>query len=288
MTQRKFRGFTLIELLVVIAIIAILAAILFPVFAQAREKARQISCVSNFKQLNLAVLQYTQDNDEAFPMGSVQFPDGSWKNEDYYGLEFYNKAPTTDGLMWMNTIYPYVKSEGVYHCPSITGNMNPYGYPDGRTVVSYTYNGELQFSSNAAVTSPATTVLLWSGMGKSGMKGRAMASPALDCGTAGQPCVYVPAAGGACGAGNGAKDYMTIWPGDWPVYSKWVHGHGDNFGFTDGHVKWSPLSGNPKNDPWGYTSPDGGQLDSGGNTHDIKDPAGCHQCLFAPDNPCGL
>jgi len=62
------KGFTLIELLVVIAIIAILAAILFPVFAQAREKARAISCTSNLKQIGLGLLQYTQDNDEQFPM----------------------------------------------------------------------------------------------------------------------------------------------------------------------------------------------------------------------------
>lgn len=65
-------GFTLIELLVVIAIIAILAAILFPVFAKVREKARQISCVSNMKQLGLATLMYVQDNDETYPCGEWQ------------------------------------------------------------------------------------------------------------------------------------------------------------------------------------------------------------------------
>jgi prepilin-type N-terminal cleavage/methylation domain-containing protein len=64
---KKTRGFTLIELLVVIAIIAILAAILFPVFAKAREKARQTSCLSNLKQLSLAILQYTNDNNETYP-----------------------------------------------------------------------------------------------------------------------------------------------------------------------------------------------------------------------------
>jgi prepilin-type N-terminal cleavage/methylation domain-containing protein len=67
-TRHRSRGFTLIELLVVIAIIAILAAILFPVFAQAREKARQASCLSNAKQMSTAVMMYAQDYDETFPL----------------------------------------------------------------------------------------------------------------------------------------------------------------------------------------------------------------------------
>jgi prepilin-type N-terminal cleavage/methylation domain-containing protein len=86
-------GFTLIELLVVIAIIAILASILFPVFAKAREKARQITCASNEKQMGLAILQYNQDNDESEPAGSG------------------NNA-TTWGGEWPIQVYPYVKSTG--------------------------------------------------------------------------------------------------------------------------------------------------------------------------------
>src|SRR5579875_2248322 len=95
---RTRRGFTLIELLVVIAIIAILAAILFPVFAKAREKARQASCLSNEKQVGLALLQYAQDNEELLP---------NRKNDASYN--------------WKTYINPYVKSTRVWVCPS-----NPY------------------------------------------------------------------------------------------------------------------------------------------------------------------
>lgn len=91
------QAFTLIELLVVIAIIAILAAILFPVFAQAREKARQTSCLSNEKQLGLAVLQYAQDYDETYPTGVQQ---------NWYAV------------IWPLLVQPYVKTYDVFRCPS--------------------------------------------------------------------------------------------------------------------------------------------------------------------------
>src|SRR5579872_3013353 len=80
MQQKERRGFTLIELLVVIAIIAILAAILFPVFAQAREKARQISCLSNLKQNGTAFMMYMQDYDELYPTAVPWAPGVGWEN----------------------------------------------------------------------------------------------------------------------------------------------------------------------------------------------------------------
>jgi len=102
------KGFTLIELLVVIAIIAILAAILFPVFAQARAKARQASCISNVKQMSLAFMMYVQDYDETFPF---------WNWGDSNGLSG-TRTPNHFESFWVNAIYPYVKNGGVYACPS--------------------------------------------------------------------------------------------------------------------------------------------------------------------------
>lgn len=103
----KSRAFTLIELLVVIAIIAILAAILFPVFAQAREQARTSMCLSNIKQLSLSSLMYVQDYDERFP---------SW-NWPFFCNGGNNGAPRDSAAFWTMAIYPYVKNTGVYQCP---------------------------------------------------------------------------------------------------------------------------------------------------------------------------
>ncbi len=102
------KGFTLIELLVVIAIIAILAAILFPVFAKAREKARQTSCLSNQRQLGTGIASYAQDNDLRFPfvMTSLTSPYRGWD------------APTDSMLSIEDTVNPYIKNEQIWACPS--------------------------------------------------------------------------------------------------------------------------------------------------------------------------
>src|SRR5687768_14150296 len=98
MPHRHRPAFTLIELLVVIAIIAILAAILFPVFAQAREKARQSACLSNCKQIGLAVMMYAEDYDQSYPM--------------------YTHHPK-HAPMWYEMVQPYVKNRDVFVCPSV-------------------------------------------------------------------------------------------------------------------------------------------------------------------------
>lgn len=109
--RRSARGFTLIELLVVIGIIAILAAILFPVFARAREAARRTSCLSNTKQFGVAIMQYVQDYDEMFP---PRFPDPNGATP-----AFPCKPCRT--IDWRDYPRPYTKSEAMFRCPSDTG-----------------------------------------------------------------------------------------------------------------------------------------------------------------------
>src|ERR1051325_3771909 len=105
-TRARTRGFTLIELLVVIAIIAILAGILFPVFAQAREKARQATCLSNVKQASLASLMYAQDYDETL----IRLTRITSKS----GAEGYDES-----WDWPKMLEPYMKNRQVYGCPSV-------------------------------------------------------------------------------------------------------------------------------------------------------------------------
>ncbi len=149
--MQKEKGFTLIELLVVIAIIAILAAILFPVFAKAREKARQISCASNEKQLGLAFLQYAQDYDEMLPVGTDDSPAAPW------------------GASWAGRINAYVKSPAMYHCPD--DSTAPTGSAVTSVALSYNYNRSIPFNNPGAgfpgpggalagLNSPSKTVLV--------------------------------------------------------------------------------------------------------------------------------
>jgi prepilin-type N-terminal cleavage/methylation domain-containing protein/prepilin-type processing-associated H-X9-DG protein len=193
------RGFTLIELLVVIAIIAILAAILFPVFARAREKARQSSCSSNVKQLALGLLMYVQDYDEMFGLG------GGYNGTDLWARQ------------WPIAVQPYVKNTQLLLCPSNPrrGGTNVYWGQTHDVIENYAALSGLEFTALAKVPTPAEKILI--------MDSSHQAVP--DWNRAQYACICPSNTGCAAGIANRI-------PGNCP------HNEGVNVGFVDGHVKW--------------------------------------------------
>jgi len=128
------KAFTLIEILVVVSIIALLAAILFPVFARARENARRASCQSNLKQIGIGLLQYLQDYDETMP-------------RSFFGANFGDSDATTK-YKWMDAISPYTKSEQIFDCPSDA--LSPkYQFRSGQNYGSYGQNGAYSASGDS-------------------------------------------------------------------------------------------------------------------------------------------
>ena len=231
-SQNRVPAFTLIELLVVIAIIAILAAILFPVFARARENARRSSCASNLKQIGLGMLQYTQDYDEQYPY--------VWRTISSQKLP-YNKYNSTI-FTWADATYPYVKSIQLLQCPSYPigelDSSEPVKMTSQRaTATSYGMNqhsksGTLNTSdggigniSIAQVDSPATTIMGYDFIGRGDTGGWT-----ID------------------GTQSAGADLVNLFNGTIPTtatgYYPFVepasrHLEGTNFLWCDGHVKWA-------------------------------------------------
>jgi prepilin-type N-terminal cleavage/methylation domain-containing protein/prepilin-type processing-associated H-X9-DG protein len=154
MSKRSRRGFTLIELLVVIAIIAILAAILFPVFARAREKARQSSCQSNLKQIGLAFTMYAQDYDEKMPRGSGYIAPTALLSPGNYGE-------------WFLELAPYIKNTQIFNCPSASRTAFQTGGVDSTALgygVAYSRNLFIDRTAMADITEPANCIIMADGI----------------------------------------------------------------------------------------------------------------------------
>ena len=206
----KKRGFTLIELLVVIAIIAILAAILFPVFARARENARRASCGSNLRQIGLGILQYTQDYDERLP-----------KNDDG------TKAVGT----WVDILQPYIKSEQLFVCPS---DSSPYALVSGRKT-SYALN-QIYYKNAAQELFEANTT----GITPVSLAAIEDSSGTIAVGDSSGYYQVAPATPAAAVVDNNASPKTF---GEAANNGLFVARHldGANWLFLDGHVKWLRL-----------------------------------------------
>jgi prepilin-type N-terminal cleavage/methylation domain-containing protein/prepilin-type processing-associated H-X9-DG protein len=239
------RGFTLIELLVVIAIISILASILFPTFAQAREKARQTSCQSNLHQVGLALLQYVQDYDEDLPSGLYRDTSGS-------------ATHSVGGAGWAGQSSSYIKNTGVFRCPddstsqsiSTTGNIQQYP-------VSYALNSNLAGAGDAQFQAPSSTILVFEVQGVAAAidhtdEGASVENAVLVSGQT--PTIPLSPAGNAIDKGaaylNAGSDITGLYAtGSFSndtkhaitlptIASGEVHQQGAEYLFGDGHVKF--------------------------------------------------
>lgn len=229
------RAFTLIELLVVIAIIAILAAILFPVFAQAKAAAKKTACLSNFKQLGLAQNMYVNDYDDKMVYTGDNGGFWSWyPSEQCAGtgtvcpLGFMDPGAFQN---WGQELYPYCKNLGIYICPSapkVTGVPWAFTNTAGAGNTTYDLNGAVVGVSTTAMSAPATTIVLQSSDGTSI---DAYMQPTIFNVTSSNNNTLITVNGTpAC---NGID---ISWMGE-------VHGKGDNYSFADGHAKYVNRTG---------------------------------------------
>jgi len=204
--KSKVSGFTLIELLVVIAIISILAAILFPVFARARENARRASCMSNLKQLGLGFMMYAQDYDETFPalsgpLDSSYLPTRTTPVADVGGFNYYSGNGKYWGG-WAARIYPYVKNTQVYLCPSNIQKFfgDNYGLANNATDGTNYINYFVDPQKLARFTRPSESLMLTEKIS------------------------------------GGGDQYVLGYNGYYSCAAP--HFDGGNVAFVDGHVKW--------------------------------------------------
>jgi|GEM_PF-236700 len=315
------KAFTLIELLVVIAIIAILAAILFPVFAQAKVAAKGAADLSNVKQLALGTVMYSADSDDLFPSAYGRDCGGSWNIDSRMAepatwsaaaTALYN--PSTDAcsgngkrvksslVSAPNTLYPYSKSWAMMQMPGAqlqAGFTTPVAGDGTPANVSYNMNGLVSSYSQTAVADPVGTPTWWPAFGQLARVGDTYAEPFLICPDATQPCVFngngilinnaqqchndsVSSSSLASGNTNGSQSGM----GNIHATS-FCFGKRENWAFADGHAKSRAMgTGDQQLDPWpigGYDANGVPDNAAGYEGHEAVWDQYCHTPLFRPD-----
>jgi prepilin-type N-terminal cleavage/methylation domain-containing protein len=308
------RAFTLIELLVVIAIIAILAAILFPVFAQAKLSAKKTADLSNLKQMGTASMIYTADHDDVFMLQTGISCDGEWNyNSRIYIPSNWNAQRNAEEAAGCfrrirggrdaapNSILPYTKNQEMFYQPDapvveIGGgdwNTSPANLAAQPANVSYSFNGLLGTLPATEPVSPSTTPLWWPMFGKKAERGGGYTNPFLICPQENQACRFSAAgpfvtSSSSCNAG---RDNRTISDpngiqssfGNVSYGTQWIFGgKTQNWVYADGHAKSRVAgSGNPNNDPF---APVGSYMQNGVPSQaGIYQDSQCHIPLFRPD-----
>lgn len=263
------RAFTLIELLVVIAIIAILAAILFPVFAQAKEAAKKTQTLSNAKQMGTASAIYTSDYDDNFPL-SMRFNTvaGVWWNASYVavpngwttsGARNVEPRRSEEGIFVMNSMQPYMKNYGLMEGAGLGAVNNVTAATPGflPPKIHLSYNGMLHGYSGTAVANVSKTPLFSGTHFKSNSNGMTLANPQLDC--AGADCRFNP---GGVPSNTGFCDPSGAYPYCWfdlgGGTDTWVYGRGMVFVMADTSARmiqmnapiWPLYAENVNSQPW--------------------------------------
>ncbi len=295
------RAFTLIELLVVIAIIAILAAILFPVFAQAKAAALKTQAISNMKQQGTASILYAGDYEDLLPMA---FP----KAGGDYPFYMYNLwIPVPQDVqrgdlpenvemwsnVWINSTAPYRKSTDLVAAPGVSPEPAIFREEDfvkKPTNVGLTFNGLLNDYPLSAVASPSALPMYTQVLGRANLKGASLATPTLVCFDGDQPCRYQRIANPAdCQNSNGGFSQF-IFLNDQPETvsrTMWVYGHGQIWVASDTSARYRRMGANIKGLTDYRTDPFADYTADGRPGAQWRTAGGCHAPLFVPDSDFG-